>query len=333
MQKTSRHLLAAALAAGIALGGGAAVTAKELSLSHFMSPKHPMQPAVMEPFAEKLAEVSGGELTVKIYPGGTLNSAPPQQYSRLLEGIADIAFGLPGYTGQLFPVTNTLAVPGVCTDAVVGTERLWNAIDLVEKEYDAKIIALWANDVKVLITRGKAVKRVEDIEGMKIRVTSPDDVPFVEALGASAVSQPVTVLHQNLSNGTIDGIMIGASAIASFKLWEPAEYVTTNLPPSCAALFLLMNKEVWEGLSDQEKGWIEEASGRDLSLKGGQAYKAAGGRGLDVAKKNGVELIALSAEEAGRFNEAMQGAVEEFKSKTVRDGVTGAQVLEAMGVE
>ena len=64
---------------------------------------------------------------------------------------------------------------------------------------------------------------------MKIRVTSSQDVPFIEALGASAVSQPVTVLHQNLTNGTIDGIMIGSSTIRSFKLWEPANYITTNL--------------------------------------------------------------------------------------------------------
>ena len=59
--------------------------------------------------------------------------APPQQYSRLLEGAVDISFGLPGYTGQLFPVTNTIAVPGLAKDAIDGTERLLKARKLIER--------------------------------------------------------------------------------------------------------------------------------------------------------------------------------------------------------
>lgn len=320
-----------ALLMNFAVSGGLA--AKELSLSYFMSPKHQMNGAVFMPFAEKLAEVSGGKLTVKMFPGGTLNSAPPQQYSRLLEGIADISFGLPGYTGQLFPVTNTIAVPGTCTDAVDGTNKLWNAASLIEQEIDAKILALWANDLKVLITKDKQVKTLEDLKGLKVRVTSNQDVPFVEALGASAVSQPVSVIHQNLTNGTVDAIMIDPSAITSFKLWEPANYITTGIPTACSAFFLLMNKEVWEGLSDEEKSWVEAASGKQLSLKGGEGYAAATKKGMEVAAENGVEIYALPAEEVGRFEEALKGTMDQFRASELRDGITGAKALEAMGIK
>ncbi|HIF11105.1 MAG TPA: C4-dicarboxylate ABC transporter substrate-binding protein, partial [Sneathiellales bacterium] len=113
----------------LAIGFGFAATssAKELKLSYFMGPPHPMNAAVFTPFGEKLAEVSGGMLTVKQFPGGALNSAPPKQYSILLDGIADVAFGLPGYTAQLFPITNVLTVPNVAGDAVDGTKALWRA--------------------------------------------------------------------------------------------------------------------------------------------------------------------------------------------------------------
>ena len=135
MVKLLKYVVALAIGAMAMASTLPVASAGELSLSFFMSPKHPMNRVVFKPFADKLAEVSGGKLTVKLYPGGTLNSAPPQQYSRLLEGIADIPFGLPGYTGQLFPVTNSISVPGACTDAVDGSARLWNAMHLVEKEY------------------------------------------------------------------------------------------------------------------------------------------------------------------------------------------------------
>ena len=319
---------AAVLGAGI-LGSGA-VSADELSLSYFMGPKHPMNRAVFTPFAEKLAEVSGGKLTVKQFPGGALNSAPPKQYSILLDGVADVAFGLPGYTSQLFPVTNVITVPNVAKDAVDGTEALWRAMPLIEKEYDAKILAMWTNAASVIITKDKPVRTLEDLKGMKVRVTSRQDVPFIEALGASAVSQPVTVINQNLTNGTIDAIAIDPSAIGSFKLWEPANYVTVGLPSSGSAFFLLMNNETWDGLTDQEKAWVDEASGKTLSMSGGTVYKASAERGLKIAADNGVEIIQLSKSEIARFNAAMKPAMDKFVASKISGDLTGGEIIAVM---
>lgn len=331
--KTLRHM-AAALTAAAVLGAGMLGTggawAGELTLSYFMGPKHPMNRAVFTPFAEKLAEVSGGKLTVKQFPGGALNSAPPKQYSILLDGVADVAFGLPGYTSQLFPITNVITVPNVAKDAVDGTEALWRAMSLIEKEYDAKILAMWTNAASVIITRDKPVRTLEDLKGMKVRVTSRQDVPFIEALGASAVSQPVTVINQNLTNGTIDAIAIDPSAIGSFKLWEPANYVTIGLPSSGSAFFLLMNNETWDGLSDQEKAWVDEASGKWLSLSGGTVYKADAERGLKIAADNGVEIIQLSDSEIARFDAAMKPAMDKFLASKISGDLTGADIIAVM---
>ncbi len=41
---------------------------------------------------DKLAELSGGKLTVKQFPGGALNKTPPKQYSIMLDGVTDIAY-------------------------------------------------------------------------------------------------------------------------------------------------------------------------------------------------------------------------------------------------
>ena len=106
----------------------------ELSLAYFMGPRHPMNAAVFTPFAERLAELSGGEITVQQFPGGALNSVPPQQYNILLEGVADIAFALPGYTGDVFPITNVVSLPGVCSDALDCTQALLNARGVIEEE-------------------------------------------------------------------------------------------------------------------------------------------------------------------------------------------------------
>ena len=92
-----------------------------------------MHTQVMAPFAEKLAEVSGGKLTARIYPAGELGGGPQQLYKRAVDGVADIAFGISGCIETLFPRTMPVAVPGVVeavlfsySDKVVQTKLgLW----------------------------------------------------------------------------------------------------------------------------------------------------------------------------------------------------------------
>lgn len=327
-------LKAAAVAAGLVVSGfgvTTAASADELSLAYFMGPKHPMNKGVMGPFGEKLAELSGGELTVKQFPGGALNKVPPKQYSILLDGVADIVFALPGFTADVFPKTNVLNMPGVCSDAVTCTQALQNARDELEKEYNAKVIAMWANAPPVLLTKDKPVRTLEDLKGLKLRVTSKSSVPIVEALGATAVAQPITVVNQNLANGVIDGILVDPSAIGSFKLHEPANYVTTWFPGSGSAFVLLMNKDVYNGLSDEEKGWIDAAASTELSMNAGKAYQASSIRGLDIAKKAGNELIELSEAEKARWAAAVDSIMEDLKKQKVGDSTIGAVMAKMMG--
>ncbi len=287
-----------------------ALKAQELSLAYFMGPKHPMNAAVFTPFADKLAELSGGQLTVKQFPGGALNSVPPKQYAILLDGVADIIFTIPGYTGDVFPMTQVVGMPTVCDSAVDCTAALLNARNLLETEYNAKLLAIWANAPPVLITKDKPVRSLEDLQGMKVRVTNKSDVPFVEALGASAVAQPVNVINQNLANGVIDAIAIGPSAIRSFKLQEPANYITTWFPGSGSAFVLLMNRDVYDGLTDEQKGWVDAASENALSEAGGAFYGKAAKGGLKLAADDGVEMIDLSDEEKERWMAAVSGAID-----------------------
>jgi TRAP-type C4-dicarboxylate transport system substrate-binding protein len=274
-----------------------------------------MNAAVFTPFAEKLEEVSGGELTVRQFPGGALNSVPPKQYAILLDGVADVIFTLPGYTGDVFPMTNVITLPGVCETAPECTEAILRAQDIIEEEYDAKLLAVWTNAAPVLITRDKPVRTLEDLEGMKVRVTSKQDVPFMEALGASAVAQPVNVINQNLANGVIDAIAIDPSAIGSFSLHEPGNYVTTWMPGSGSAFVLLMNQDVYDNLSQQERAWVDEASGEWLSRSGGEGYERSTERGLEIAREAGLEMIEIGDEEKARFNEAIAPVLEEIKAQ------------------
>lgn len=322
MKKFKMASVAICLLAAVSYGTQAA----ELSLAYFMGPKHPMNKGIFTPFGEKLNELSGGSLSVKQFAGGALNKVPPKQYSILLNGVSDIAFTLPGYTADVFPKTSVLSLPGVCDSAVSCTESLQRARAELEPEYNAKVLALWANTPAVLITKNKPVRTLEDLKGMKIRVTSKADAAFVEALGASAVAQPVSVINQNLANGVIDAIMIDPSAIRSFKLHEVARHVTTWFPGSGSPFALLMNKDVYSDLSAEEKAWVDEASSVELSMNAGRTYQAAGASGLKLAAESGLEMIDLPESEIARIEALVGDAMSTLILKDAGDKSIGDMI-------
>ena len=179
---------------------------------------------------------------------------------------------------------------------------------MLQSEFRANILAIWSATPPVLITRDRPVRRLEDMRGLKLRVSSRIEMPFIEALGATPVMQPISEVQQNLHTGVIDGVVITAGGITAYQLQDAAAYLTTWLPLSAAPFVLLMNRGAYESLSAQERRWVDAAADAALSQSGGQGYELAGARGLRVAREAGVELIDLSDEEKARFEEAVAAA-------------------------
>lgn len=304
---------------------------RSLILAHYMSPLSSVRVDAVVPFAERLTEFSGGKLTVTEYMGGALGSAPRGYYSMLLDGVADIVLTLPGYTASVFPMTVVSGYPGICHSAIACTDALQRALPVLEEEYRAKVLAMWSATPPVLITRNRPVRRLEDMRGLKLRVSSRLEMPFIEALGASPVMQPISEVQQNLHTGVIDGVVITAGGIVPYQLQEAAAYVTTWLPLSAAPFVLLMNRDAYESLSAQERGWVDEAADASLSLSAARGYELTSARGLRMAREAGVEIIDLPDREKMRFEEAVAGAYGAQLARTV-GGMTVAEVIELFGV-
>lgn len=327
-------VLAAAAAAGMLPGLGAVADATELKLAHFMSPKHPMDRHIMRPWSEDVAAISGGSLKVRIYPGGALGKGPVAQYKRAVDGVADIAFGLPGFTSKLFPRVGVVELPGIAATSTDATNALWNAMGELSPEFRrVKLLALWTNERQVLMTRKKPIRSVADMKDLKFRVPSRTQGEAIKALGAVPVFMPINRVYNALNTGVIDGVLTGPSTINSFKFNEVAKYYTTGWPLGRSPFYLVMNNRAFDKLSDDHKALIERTTGREMSLRAAQFYMRAGNGGLDrVRKSDKHEVIALAGkaleEGVARLMAARAAQVEALDGR----GVPASAILKAMGV-
>lgn len=298
--------LATLVAASAAIPGAAG----EMKLANYMASSHPYVGGCLEPFAEAVSQTTGGAVTVRLYNGGELGPGPTEQYTRVLDGVAELAIGLPGYTASSFPLTLLAELPGVIDEAT-GTETLWKNIELFAPEYRrARLVGLWSSAPNLLFTRDKAVHTPEDVSGLKIRVPSRSAGLLVEAWGGSPVSMPVSEIYNALQTGVIDGAMIDGSAVDAFKLGEVAGFVTMGMRSTISPFFILMNRDAYGDLDDSQKAALD-AAGRATSLACNAVQLDIVGQGIaHFADMPGKTVIALTPAQAEAFDSLSVGVTE-----------------------
>lgn len=308
--------------------------AVELRLSHFMSPKHPMDRSMMGPWSEEVAKLSQGSLKIRIYPGGELGKGPQEQFKRAVDGIADIAFGLQGYTSKLFPRTTLIELPAVAADAVEATNKMWDIFDkFLAPEYErVTVLALWSNEGPILMARDKPIRKIDDLKGMKVRVPSKDQADLIAVLGATPVSMAASEMYRALSTGVVDALMVPPSVISSFKIGEVAKYYTTGLAFGRSPFFLAMNKRAYDALSREHKAIIDRTTGRSLSLVGAKVYEQEGAEDLNRVRKGGKHgVIDLPPAEVKKGNALLIKVRDKIVASLEKEGVPAKAILAAMG--
>ncbi len=326
--------VAALAAAGSVSLPSAPAAAAELKLAHFMSPKHPMDRFIMRPWSEEIAKLSGGSMTVRIYPGGALGKGPVAQFKRAVDGVADVTFGLPGFTSQLFPRTGMIELPGVATSAIDGANKLWNAFDLLAPEWKrVEVLALWVNESSILMTRTKPIRTIADMKNLKFRVPSKAQGKSIRALGAVPVFMPITRVYNALNTGVIDGVLTGPSTIRSFKFAEVAKYYTEGLPLGRSPFFLVMNKRSFSKLSKTHQDLVDKTTGRTMSVRAAKFYERAGKKSLDkVRKSNKHEVITLRGSALQEGTDRLMASRAREIAELEKKGLPAKAILKAMGV-
>lgn len=81
------------------------------SIHHFLSPKAITQTVLLESWVEAVETASDGRLAFEIFPSMSLGGAPPELYSQVRDGVADLVWTLPGYTPGVFPASRSSNCP------------------------------------------------------------------------------------------------------------------------------------------------------------------------------------------------------------------------------
>ncbi len=286
------------------------LSAEELVLGHFMGTNHPMHREVFLPLADTLARSSHGQLTLRIVPD--LNN-PAGQYDRVLLGQVDIVFGLPGYTADRFPRTQLIELPAVADSPQEATLSLARNLDRILKaDYpDTKVLSLWVNEAAVLLSRGRVVRTIDELAGLRVWVADVQTGRILSLAGAVPVILSAEKIRAAFESQEIDAALIGSSGVVPFNLASIATSCTVGFPRLLTSFYLVMNQRRWDGLGEPARGWLSDATGLVLGTLATEAYERSGQQGIEALKAAGVEVVNLLPSESVRMNERTDAVREE----------------------
>ena len=316
------------VAAIFALGAASQAAAVELRFATGFPASHLMQKHVWEPWTEEVAKKSNGTLTIRMYPGGALG-ASPATFQRVKAGVADIGYSLQGFTSDQFPRTLLLEMPDVAHDNATATRKLWAVYDLIKDDYQGvKVLGLLSTGPNVLATRDKALRTVDDIKGVRMRVPSKLVGDILTAMGASPVFMNIVEAYNAVQTGVIGGVVTGTSALRGFKLGEVLRYYT-DYALGVSPQFVVMNQASYDKLSPEHKKIIDETTGLNFSLKGADVYdkEAIDQLKEEVDRGRGQE-IKVSADQRAQWDRAIRPALDKAVAET--KGIDAARILDAM---
>jgi TRAP-type transport system periplasmic protein len=257
--------------------------------------------------ADAIDKASGGKMKMRAIGAAALG--PDLQMQQALIGGAQEM--MVGSTATLVGISPEMALwdtPFLFNNAQEADAVLDGPVGqkVMQRLQDKGLVGLvyWENGFRNLTNNKRAVTRMEDLDGIKLRVMQNEVfLNSFKTLGANAIPLPFSELFSALETKTVDGQENPFNTILSSKFYEVQKYLSvTNHVYS--PWIVLVSKKWWDGLSaDEHKVLLDAAvQARDFERKDTRAEAA---KALADLKGKGMQINELSPGEASRMRDKL----------------------------
>lgn len=327
-----KHLIKhTTLAAGLLCSAWAAqAQTVTLKVHHFLGPQSIQHTTMLKTWCDNIAKDSNNRLNCQIYPAMQLGGTPPQLFDQAKDGVADVVWTVAGYSSGRFSRSQVFELPFMMTNAGATSRAAWDfAQKYAQEEYkDVKLLAVHVHGPGVIFSKSKAITKIEDLKGMKVRGPTATVTKMLGMMGATPVGMPVPAVPEALSKGVIDAAVIPFEVAPGLKVHELTKFSTETEKTSPAlytTVFVVpMNKAKYESLPADLKVVIDKNSGREFS-----AFLGSTQEGNDVpsrkifAETAGYTMTTLPHAELERWKKATSTLDDEWIADMNKRGFQG----------
>ena len=265
-------------------------------------------------FADQVNQETDGRIEIRVYPNAELGDE--------VSAVRQVSYGgidfcrcslsnLSDYSEE----TLVLQLPYLYEDR----DHMWRVLDgeigeqVKDSFQESGMVALsWFDaGVRNFYTTDEAIRCLEDMQGMKIRVQQAELAEdMVEALGAEAVPIVYEAVKDALQTGEIDGAENNWASYEAMQHDEIARYYTVDEHMRVPEL-MLVSSATWEQLSSEDRSTIQRCADA-AGLYERELWTARETSAREKCLRDGTVEIVLPEREKKRFRDAVSPLYKKY---------------------
>ena len=212
-------------------------------------------------FADKVAELSGGKMTVDVFADGLLGTE-----DALITNIQNGSLQMGNFSSTFANLVKRAGLfdfPYLLNDrSQLELLEAGGVIDEIKKEaetYNVKIIAMNENGFRQITNNVRPIVVPDDLKGIVLRTPSNTlRVKTFETLGATPIAISFSELYQSLEQGICDGQENPVAQVIAAQLYDSQPYMSISNHVYTPG-WICMNLDLYNSLSDAQRAVIDEA--------------------------------------------------------------------------
>ncbi len=302
-----KHALTLALSTALLGAAGQASAQVVLTTSTWVPLSHAVT-MTQNLWCDEVTKATSGRVKCNLLAKAV--APPPGTFDAVRDGLADVSFGVHGYTPGRYKLTEMAELPFLGDSAEATSVAYQKMYEKYLAKFDEhrglKVLSVFTHGPGIIMNVKRPVEKLADLDGLKIRVGGGMVNEVGKVLGISVTLKPAPQSYELLSAGVMDGTFFPAESVASFKLEKLIKY-RTEFPGGLynTSFAFVMNPATWAKISKADQEAITKLSGTHLAQMAGRAWDKADREGAAVMQANNVQLT-----------KASKAFIEDVKSKT-----------------
>ena len=284
------------------------------------------------PFAEMVERETAGRLRLQAFTDRLLHG-PLDGFKAAVAGITDYTHAYVTYQPGSFKLLHAPQLPFLFASPQVGSlvvEELYPRFFKAEYERMGVYCAHCDCTSPYTIISKTPVRRLEDLRGMKIRVTGGLTADIYRELGAVPVSIAAAEIYPAFQRGVIDAVSLALLDMVSYRLQEIGRYYTP-VDINVVLLHYCLNRRTFDALPSD----LRHAFYRLLRMRSQIAVQnyysgPTHQRAFETMLASGVEVVELTAEERARWRERVAPLRQRYIARHEAEGLPAGELVERM---
>ncbi len=317
--------------------GAAAAERTFLRYSQWLPAGHWTQSKIMHPWFKAVEKATDGRVTIQ--PTAKSLGAPPRQNQLIVDGIADVAWIVHGYTPGVFPLSEMVELPFITKSGEANSVAYWRIFNKVFKpagmHKDSHVLTVFLHAPGNIYNSKREVATLADFSGLKIRIPNSVTSDALKLLGAVPIAAPVTKLRDGLAKKVFDGTAFTSEAVEAFKISKFIKHATI-IPGGLYNLSfaITLNSAKWKKISAKDKSIVMGLAGEKLGGLGFGRYWDQRDRAAPAKlKADGVSYNTLSGAALAGLRAKLAVFEERWIAKAEKAGVDGTAALKMFRAE